>query len=126
MGDWQRRRSLSFFVAGLCYLLAAKLPRFGASERMVRGSGDGPSMLVPRIADGSGFKGWTFHAGATYRGWFGVQVLNPPRLVPISRTVRVSRVEPSTLEVDIADGSMSRAGPSTLVPRIADSSGVMY
>ena len=34
------------------------------------------------------------------------------------------RAGPSTLEVDIADGSMSKAGPSTLVPRIADSSGI--
>ena len=72
MGDWQRRRSLSFFVAGLCYLLAANLPRFGASARMVR----------------------------------------------------VSGVEPSTLEVDFVDGSMFRAGPSTLMPHIADSAGI--
>ena len=67
--------------------------------------------------------------------------LNLPCLGPESWTVRVSGVEPSTLEVDIADGSMSkaepstlevdiadgsmsRAGPSTLVPHIVDSSGI--
>ena len=112
-----------FFVAGLCYLLGANLPRFGASARMVRGSGAGPSTV-----------------GATYRGWFGIHVLNLPRwrsiswmvrcpgldlprlgpeswtvrcprldlprLVPISWTVRDPCVEPSTLKVDIADGSI--------------------
>ena len=112
-----------FFVAGLCYLLGSNLPRFGASARMVRGSGAGPSTV-----------------GATYRGWFGIHVLNLPRwrsiswmvrcpgldlprlgpeswtvrcprldlprLVPISWTVRDPCVEPSTLKVDIPDGSI--------------------
>ena len=50
--------------------------------------------------------------------------LNLPRLGPESWTVRGPCVEPSTLEVDIADGSMSKAEPSTLVPRIADGSGI--
>ena len=49
---------------------------------------------------------------------------NLPRLGPESRTVRVSVVEPSTLEVDIVDGSGFRAGPSMLVPRITDGSGI--
>ena len=48
--------------------------------------------------------------------------LDLPRYCPVSRTVRVSGVEPSTLEVDIVDGSMFRAGPSTLEVDIADGS----
>ena len=73
-----------------------------------------PSMLKVDIVDGSILQDLTFHANAPYRGWFGYQVLNLPRLVPISRmvrcpkldlprlgseswTVRVSGVEPSTL-----------------------------
>ena len=133
---------VSFFFCGTALLLARREPS------TVWGFG----------ADGSGFKGWTFHASATYRGWFGIHVLNLPRwrsiswmvqypganlphlgseswtvrvseldlphLGPESRKVPVSCVEPSTLEVDIADGSGFRAGPSTLVPRIADSSGI--
>ena len=81
--------------------------------------------------DGSILQDRTFHVSAPYRGQFGYQVLNLPRwrsiswmvqypganlprLGPESRMVRGSRVEPSTLKVDIVDGSMSKGGPSTL------------
>ena len=50
--------------------------------------------------------------------------LDLPRLGPESRMVRGSRVEPSTVGADIADGSMSKAGPSMLMPHIADGSGI--
>ena len=42
------------------------------------------------------------------------QPLNLPRLGPESRTVRDSRVEPSTLRLDITDGPYLRSEPSTL------------
>ena len=42
------------------------------------------------------------------------QPLNLPRLGPESRTVRDSRVEPSTLRLDITDGPCLRSEPSTL------------
>ena len=47
---------------------------------------------------------------------------NLPHLGSESWTVRVSGVEPSTLEVDIVDGSMSKAEPSMLEVDIADGS----
>ena len=47
---------------------------------------------------------------------------NPPRLGPESRTVRVSGLEPSTVDADIEDGWMTRAGPSMLMPHFADGS----
>ena len=50
------------------------------------------------------------------------QPLNLPRLGPESRTVRVSGLEPSTVDADIADGSMTRAGPSMLMLHCADGS----
>ena len=66
-----------------------------------------------------------------YRGWFGVYGVNRPRWRSISWKIHISRVnhprsghksrmvripegEPSTLEVDIMDGSWSKAEPSTL------------
>ena len=107
------------------------LPCLGPVSRTVRVSGVEPSTVEVDIVDGSILQDLTFHVNAPYRGWFGYQVLNLPRLVPISRmvrcpgldlprlgpeswTVRVSGVEPSTLEVDIVDGSMSKAEPSML------------
>ena len=48
--------------------------------------------------------------------------LNLPRLGPESRTVRASVLEPSTLRLNIADGSMTRAGPSMLMLHFADGS----
>ena len=48
--------------------------------------------------------------------------LDLPRLGPESRMVRVSGVGPSTLEVNIVDGSMSKAEPSMLEVDIADGS----
>ena len=36
--------------------------------------------------------------------------------------VRDPGVEPSTVDADIEDGSMTRAGPSMLMPHIADGS----
>lgn len=50
------------------------------------------------------------------------QPLNLPRLGPESRTVRDPGVEPSTLKVNIEDGSMTRAGPSMLMLHFADGS----
>ena len=47
-----------------------------------------PSMLKVDIVDGSILQDLTVHANAPYRGQFGYHVLNHPRLVPISRTVR--------------------------------------
>ena len=114
-----RWRSISWTVR--CPKL--NLPRLGPESRMVRVSCVGPSTLEVDIADGSILQDLTVHANAPYRGQFGYQVLNLPRLVPISWmvlcpkldlphlgpeswTVRGSCVEPSTLEVDIADGSI--------------------
>ena len=51
-----------------------------------------PGANLPRL----GLESWTVQ----YPG------ANLPRLGPESRTVRVSCVEPSTLEVDIVDGSI--------------------
>ena len=50
------------------------------------------------------------------------QPLNLPRLGPESRTVRDPRVEPSTLRLDITDGSCLRSEPSTIMRHIADGS----
>ena len=47
---------------------------------------------------------------------------NPPRFGPESWTVRDPGVEPSTVDADIEDGSMTRAGPSTIMPNIMDGS----
>ena len=47
---------------------------------------------------------------------------NLPHLGSESWTVRVSGVEPSTVEVDIVDSSGFRAGPSMLEVDIVDSS----
>ena len=82
---------------------------------MVRVSEVEPSALEVDFADGSILQDRTVHADVPFRGWFGIHVLNLPRFGPESWTVRVSGVEPSTLEVDIMDGSISRAGPSTLM-----------
>ena len=49
----------------------------------------------------------------------GAEGVEPP---PWHARVLTSCVEPSTLEVDIADGSGFRAEPSTLMPHIADGS----
>ena len=81
---------------------------------MVRDPCVEPSTLKVDIADGSILQDLTFHVNAPYRGRFGVQGLNLPHLGPESWMVRVSGVEPSTLEVDIVDGSVSRREPSTL------------
>ena len=50
------------------------------------------------------------------------QPLNLPRLGPESRMVRDSRVEPSTLRLDITDSPTSKAEPSMLMLHIADGS----
>ena len=50
---------------------------------------------------------------------------NPPRFGPESWTVRDPGVEPSTVDADIEDGSITRAGPSMLMLHIADSSGTL-
>ena len=50
------------------------------------------------------------------------QPLNLPRLGPESRTVRDPGVEPSTLRLNIADGSYLRREPSTIMRHIADGS----
>ena len=88
-------------------------------------------MLEVDIAEGSGIRGrtvhgggrfhgrfgvqsGTVHAGGRYRGRFGVQRANHPRSGHKSRMVQVSGVEPSTLEVDIMEGSGSKAEPSML------------
>ena len=107
------------------------LPRLVPISWTVRDPCVEPSTLKVDIADGSILQDRTFHVSVPYRGQFGIHVLNHPRLVPISwtvqypganlprlgpesRMVRVSGVEPSTVEVDIVDGSGFRAGPSTL------------
>ena len=86
----------------------------GIRERTVRGGG--------RFHGRFGVKSGTVHAGGLNRGWCGYQGSNHPRWESISRKVRgqernlprwghESRKvrglwgEPSTLEVDIADGS---------------------
>ena len=50
------------------------------------------------------------------------QPLNLPRLGPESRMVRDSRVEPSTLRLNITDGPYLRSAPSMLMPHFADGS----
>ena len=50
------------------------------------------------------------------------QHLNPPRLGPESRTVRVSVLEPSTLRLNITDSPYLRREPSMLMLHFADSS----
>ena len=47
---------------------------------------------------------------------------NHPRFGTESRTVRASGLEPSTLRLNIADGSMTRAVPSMLMLHFADGS----
>ena len=64
----------------------------------------------------------TIHALGRYRGQFDVNKANLPRKRHISRRVRDSRVEPYTVDADIKDGSMTRAGPSTIMPNIMDGS----
>ena len=61
-------------------------------------------MTQPRIADGSGPE------------------LNLPRSGHESRMAQIPEGEPSTVAVDIIDGSESKAEPSTLSLNIADGS----
>ena len=98
-----------------------------------------PSMLMLHIADGSILQDRTFHVNAPYRGWFSIQARtfhanapfrgrfhsprpNLPRFGPESRMVRDSRVEPSTLRLNITDGPYLRSEPSMLKADIADGS----
>ena len=98
-----------------------------------------PSTLYARIVDGSRSKGRTIHAVCPNRGWFKVKRVNHPRwrliswtvqylganlprCMPESWTVRGQKAEPSTLEVDIMEGSISRGEPSMLYARIVDGS----
>ena len=64
-----------------------------------------PSVLDSVIVEGSISQDLTIHAKR-----------------PLSRTVRWYQYEPSTLEVNITDGSISRAEPSTLDTEIVDGS----
>ena len=101
-----------------------------------------PSTLSLDIVDGSILQDRTFHVNAPYHGWFsiqartlhalglnhgqfGIQGLNLPRFGPESWTVRVSVLEPSTLRLNITDGSYLRREPSTLKADIVDSSGTL-
>ena len=54
------------------------------------------------------------HAGGPFHGRFRGSRANPPRRRSISWTVRYKITEPSSLEVDIMDGSGLRSEPSTL------------
>ena len=62
-------------------------------------------MLEDVIVEGSIFQDLTIHAKR-----------------PLSRTVRWYQYEPSMLEVNITDGSISRAEPSTLDTEIVEGS----
>ena len=64
----------------------------------------------------------TFRAGKRYRGRFHFPRPNHPRQVPLSRMVRWYQYEPSALEVNFTDGSISRAEPSTLESVIVEGS----
>ena len=99
---------VSFFFCGRALLLARREPS------TVWGFG----------ADGSGFKGWTFHASATYRGWFGYHVLNPPRWRSISWMVRcpgldLPRLGPESWTVRCPRLDLPRLGPESRTVRVS-------
>ena len=98
-----------------------------------------PSTLRACIADGSDTRGRTVHGGGRYHGWFGVQSgtfhaepqyrgwfsvdgVNRPRYGHESRMVQIPEGEPSTVAVDIMDGSTPKVGPSTLRVDITEGS----
>ena len=68
------------------------------------------------------YHGWfisqkrTFHAGGTYHGWFDIKQRDLPRCMPESWKVRGQRGEPSTLLVDIMDGSYIKHEPPHEAP----------
>ena len=83
--------------------------------------------------DGSRSKGRTFHAGGLNRGRFKVKRVNHPQIRCVSRRVQVSEAnlpcwraeswmvrgqkgEPSTLLVDIMDGSYIKHEPPHEAP----------
>ena len=126
-------------VSRMVHFSEANLPCWRAISRMVRYKSTEPSMLkadimdgsisrgkpstlYARIVDGSRSKGRTFHAEGRYHGRFNILSTNLPRCMPESWMVRGQKGEPSTLEVDIMEGSISKGEPSTLYARIVDGS----
>ena len=96
-------------------------------------------MLGARFMDGSGAVGRTFHAEGPNHGWFDIKQRNLPCWRPVSWMVQVLEAnlpcwrsiswmvqyeitEPSTLEVDIMEGSAAKGEPSTLEANIVDGS----